>query len=238
MHPYTLYYWSVPFRGQFVRAVLAFAGETWREVEDAEISDLMKTAVEEMPVPFMGPPVLVDHKNGFAVSQMPAIMLYLGDTLRLMPDDATLRALTMKVVNDANDVIDEVTLQGGQAMWTPSRWQEFTPRLKKWMVLWEETGRRHGLNPQSGYLLNRSQAGIADIVTATLWTTMVERFPSISSLLDEVAPMTSALACRVSGHEALKRLSEASRRSYGDAYCGGDIEDTLRSVADPTSPET
>ena len=26
MSDYTLYYWSVPFRGQFVRAVLAWAG--------------------------------------------------------------------------------------------------------------------------------------------------------------------------------------------------------------------
>ena len=31
MSDYDLYYWSVPFRGQFVRAVLAFAGETWAE---------------------------------------------------------------------------------------------------------------------------------------------------------------------------------------------------------------
>ena len=31
MPDYDLYYWSVPFRGQFVRAVLAYAGKSWRE---------------------------------------------------------------------------------------------------------------------------------------------------------------------------------------------------------------
>ena len=31
MSDYDFYYWSVPFRGQFVRAVLAYAGKTWTE---------------------------------------------------------------------------------------------------------------------------------------------------------------------------------------------------------------
>lgn len=37
MPHYKLYYWSVPFRGQFVRAVLAFAGKTWTEAGDDAI---------------------------------------------------------------------------------------------------------------------------------------------------------------------------------------------------------
>ena len=37
MSDYELYYWSVPFRGQFVRAVLAYAGKTWREGGDEAI---------------------------------------------------------------------------------------------------------------------------------------------------------------------------------------------------------
>jgi len=39
---YKLYYWSVPFRGQFVRAILAYAGKSWTESGDAAISTLMK----------------------------------------------------------------------------------------------------------------------------------------------------------------------------------------------------
>src|ERR1700722_6056615 len=165
MSDYELYYWSVPFRGQFVRAILAHAGKSWTEGGDAAISKLMDGAVKDMPVPFMGPPLLIDKKANFAIAQMPAIVLYLGETLDLIPTDPRLRALTMKIVNDANDVIDEITLNGGQKMWTEKRWKEFVPRLKKWMSVWEETGRRHGLKADSGCRLVGTRQGIARLVS-------------------------------------------------------------------------
>src|SRR5258708_25607638 len=83
MSDYDLYYWSVPFRGQFVRAVLAYAGKTWTEAGDAAISKLMDGPVKHMPVPFMGPPVLIDKKADFAMSHMPAVTCYLGETPEL-----------------------------------------------------------------------------------------------------------------------------------------------------------
>ena len=136
-----------------------------------------------MPVPFMGPPMLIDKKAGFAIAQMPAIILYLGETLDLMPANPALRAMTMKIVNDANDVIDEITLDGGREMWTKKRWQDFIPRLKKWMSFWEETGRRHGLKADSGFLLGGEAPGVADIITACLWSTMTDRFSQIEAIL-------------------------------------------------------
>jgi glutathione S-transferase len=149
MSDYDLYYWSVPFRGQFVRAVLAYAGKTWTEGGGATISKLMGGPVTDMPVPFMGPPMLIDKKANFAIAEMPAVVLYLGETLDLMPATPALRAMAMKIVNDANDVIDEITLDGGREMWTEKRWQDFVPRLKKRMSFWEEIGRRHGLKADS-----------------------------------------------------------------------------------------
>jgi glutathione S-transferase len=233
MSDYDLYYWSVPFRGQFVRAVLAFAGKTWSEAGDAAISKLMAGRVERMPVPFMGPPLLVDNKTGFAVAEMPAIILYLGETLDLMPATPALRAMTMKIVCDANDVIDELTLDGGRQMWTEKRWKEFVPRLKKWMTLWEETGRRHGLTPNGGFLLGGSEPGIADIVTATLWSTMTERFKKIDTIFKRTAPVTAALTRRVVALPPLDELTAKAREDYGDAYCGGRIEASLRNILRP-----
>ncbi len=232
MSDYDLYYWSVPFRGQFVRAVLAHAGKTWTEGGDAAISELMGGSVKDMPVPFMGPPMLVDKKADFAIAEMPAIILYLGETLDLLPATPALRALTMKIVNDANDVIDEITLDGGRQMWTEKRWHDFVPRLKKWMSLWEETGRRHGLKKGSGFLLGGDAPDIADIVTATLWSTMADRFRKIGAILEETAPMTAALTRRVSGLPPMVRLAAEARKEYGDAYCGGQIEASLRKVLD------
>ncbi|MCW6536472.1 glutathione S-transferase [Sphingomonas lycopersici] len=232
MPDYELYYWSVPFRGQFVRAILAHAGKTWTEHGDDAIARLMEETPAQMPVPFMGPPLLVDTKADFAIAEMPAIILYLGETLDLMPDTPALRALTMKIVNDANDVIDDITLDGGRLMWTRERWRDFVPRLEKWMSLWEETGRRHGLQAESGFLLGGELPGVADVVTTTLWSTMTARFEAIGAILEQTAPMTAALTRRVAALPPLARLAAKARKDYGDAYCGGQIEASLRKVVD------
>ena len=163
---------------------------------------------------------------------MPAIVLYLGETLGPHARHPALRAMTMKIVNDANDVIDEITLDGGRQMWTEKRWQDFVPRLKKWMSFWEETGRRHGLKADSGFLLGGEAPGIADVVTATLWSTMADRFPKIETILEEAAPMTAALTRRVADLPPLAKLAAKARQDYGDAYCGGQIEASLRKVLD------
>ena len=230
MPGYDLYYWSVPFRGQFVRAVLAHAGQAWTECGDETIAALMQAPVLDMPVPFMGPPLLIDRTADVAIAEMPAILLYLGETLGLLPDAPALRALTLKIVCDANDVIDELTLDGGREMWTEARWRAFVPRLTKWMSLWEETGRRHGLDTDTGFLLGGEAAGMADIVTAILWSTPSQRFPAIQELLSEHAPLTAALCRRIGALPPLAALAEQAWADYGDAYCGGEIEASLRAV--------
>ena len=230
MSDYKLQYWPVPFRGQFVRAILALAGKTWTETDHETTADLMGAPPAEMPVPFMGPPVLVDDSGGIAISQMPAILLYLGETLGLIPDAPSGRALTMKVVADANDVLDEMTLSGGRAMWTEESWAAFEPRLRRWMALWEETGRRNGLTGRSGFLLCGDAPGVVDVVTAILWTTMTDRLPPIGPIFEETAPLTAALCRRVSALPPLAELDRAARRDYGDAWCGGEIEASLRKV--------
>lgn len=230
MADYQLMYWSVPFRGQFVRAVLAFAGRSWTETDDGAIAEMMEGPLADMPVPFMGPPVLIDQASGFALAEMPAIVLYLGETLNLLPSSPGLKALTIKIVNDANDVIDEMSRDGGRDMWTEARWQEFVPRLRKWLGIWEETGRRHGLAADTGFVLGGDAPGLADVITATLWTTMADRFNRVADIIDDAAPMTAALARRVSALLPLARLAEQARQDYGDDYCGGQIGQSMAKV--------
>lgn len=234
MADYALYYWPVPFRGQFIRAILAYGGKSWTEHDEEEIGALMAKDPADQPVPFMGPPVLVDNRSGFALSEMPAITFWLGETLGLLPESTGGKAMTLKIVNDANDVIDEFTLDGGREMWTADKWREFVPRLKRWMRFWEVTGERNGLRPDEGFLLGGDAAGIADIVTATLWSTMADRFPAIGSMLEKEAPRTAALCGRIATLPALAQLARTSRDLYGDAYCGGQIEQSLRKVVGGT----
>ena len=229
MADYTLYYWPVPFRGQFIRAILAFAGKSWEERDAEAIGALMDLEPSQQPVPFVGPPVLIDHSRDFALSQMSAIATYLADTLELVAS-AEHRAMTIKITNDANDVIDELTLDGGREMWTAKKWEEFTPRLEKWMSIWEATAARNGVEKERGYLLGTDEAGVADVVTATLWSTMADRFPPIAAMLDKVAPRTAGLTRRMQALPALAELKERSFEMYGQAYCGGEIEKSLRKV--------
>jgi glutathione S-transferase len=230
MSDYELHYWQLPFRGQFIRALLAFAGQRWDEHDDAAVAQAMDEDVRKQPIPFKGPPMLVDKRSGFALAQMPAIALHLGETLDLLPDTARGRALAIKVVNDANDVIDELTIDGGRQMWTPRRWKEFLPRLKRWMAIWEETGRRHGLTAAAGHLLGGAKPDVADIVTATLWSTVGDRFPAIAQLLEEEAPVVAGLTRRLVAEPSLANLAAVSRERFGDAWCGGEIEKSLKRV--------
>jgi glutathione S-transferase len=101
------------------------------------------------------------------------------------------------------------------------------------MSFWEEIGRRHGLKADSGFLLGGEAPGIADIVTATLWSTMADRFPQIETILEETAPTTAALTRRVADLPPLVKLAAKARRDYGEAYCGGQIEASLRKVLHP-----
>jgi len=229
MSDYTLCYWPVPFRGQFIRAILAHAGKSWTETDT--VADLTCAQPDQQPIPFMGPPMLIEDATGFAIAEMPAIAFYLGETLGLLPESPEDRALTLKMVCDANDVIDEITLQGGREMWTEGTWKEFLPRLARWMRIWEITGERHGLEEKSGFLFGHKKAGIADIVTATLWSILGDKFPSIGKQLGTEAPRTAALAHRLWKTPALAKLAELSDKKYGqDTYAGGQIGASLNEV--------
>ena len=232
MADYELYYWPLPFRGQFIRAILAYAGKSWNEHDADAIDRLRQSAPDAQPIPFMGPPLLIDNDTGFALAQMPAIAFHLGRTLGLLPDDDAGQAMTLKLVNDANDILDEITLDGGREMWTRESWDAFVPRLKRWMRFFEVVGARNGLAHDRGFLLGGEAPGVADIVTATLWSTLRDRFSVIGAMLDEEAPLTAALCRRMMTIPALTELAQATARRYGDAYCGGEIEKSLRTVVE------
>ena len=230
MADYDLYYWQMPFRGQFVRALLAWSAQRWTEHDDGVISEAMEADVRKQAIPFKGPPMIIDKHSGFALAEMPAIAYWLGERHGLLPAGVDGKALSLKVVNDANDVIDELSLDGGKQMWSPQRWQAFQPRLKRWMAIWEETGRRHKLTAESGHLLGDAKAGVADIVTATLWGTLAERFPAIGEMLAAEAPAVAGLVRRMMDTPALANLARVSREQFGDSYCGGDIEKSMKRV--------
>ena len=64
--------------------------------------------------------------------------------------------------------------------------------------------------------------------------TLAERFAPIAVLLQQAAPMTADLTRRGAALPPLAALAAKARQDYGDAYCGGQIEQSLHTVLDTT----
>ncbi len=233
MADYTLYYWPVQFRGQFVRAVLAYVGSSWDEAGFDETFAQRASKPNAQLVPHMGPPVLTDHSRDIHISQMAAILTYLGEKYGLLTDDLMLKAMNHKIIGDANDVLNEMTRYNGAQTWTEAAWKEYQPRHERWMRIFEETGQRHGLTAQSGYILGTETLCLADIVTATLWGTMTAKIAPLRPMLDSHAPAIAGLSDRIAAHPSQAELRKQSDALYGDAWCGGKIEASLRAVLQP-----
>ena len=230
MTDYTLYYWPLPFRGQFIRTALAHAGASWTEADVADLVQLKTTDPSEQVVPFMGPPVLTDHSANLSLAQTQAILAYLGDKHGLIPDDPGRAALTHKVIADANDILYEITLHNGAQMWTQSSWDAFLPRLQRWMSIFEALGSQHGLSGEQGFILGTETPSLADLVTYSLWGTMTSQLPSLRPILDSSAPAIAGLSDRIGDLPRQKELWRRSRDAYGDSWCSGQIEASLRAV--------
>lgn len=230
MTDYTLYYWPIPFRGQFVRAVLAHVGASWGEASMDEIFELKDAGPAQQPVPHMGPPVLIDHAAGISLSQLPAILSYLGRKHDLLPASNIGEALTDKIVADANDVLYEMTLHNGAQVWSREKWTDYQPRLNRWMQIFEETGRRHGLLLDQGFMLGTEEASIADFTAYVLWDTMTRKLPALRPILVEQAPAVAGLCERIGALSAQAELRSRCDEAYGDEWCSGQIEASLRAV--------
>ena len=230
MPDYTLYYWPVPFRGQFIRSVLAHVHATWNEAGIEAVTTLMDATPAKHLVPHMGPPALTDHAADLSLAQTPAILAYLGEKHGLIALDPARKSLTAKIVADANDVLYEITLHNGAQMWTQQSWNAYCPRLGRWMEIFEETGRRHGLTSQAGYLLGTEAPSIADFAAHILWGTMTAKLPPLRPMLDRTAPAIAGLSDRIARLPEQSDLRARSDAKYGNDWCGGQIEASLRAV--------
>ncbi len=230
MADYILHYWPIPFRGEFVRAVLAYVGARWTEVSFDETAAQRSADPANQLIPHMGPPVLSDLRRGVHISQMPAILSYLGEDYGLLPDGLLPRAMCHKIIGDTNDVLYEMTRHNGNQMWTKAAWRDYQPRLARWMMIFQDIGHRHGLTARSGFMLATPAPCLADLVTATLWGTMTAKLPTLRPMLERHAPAIAGLCDRIGAIPSQAALRHQNDASWGDDWCSGHIEASLRRV--------
>lgn len=227
MQDYELYYWDLPFRGNFIQLFLEEVRADYRKLDASEVYPDRNLNIQ---YPGMAPPYLYDCRAQVWFSQMPAILMHLAKAYHFLPDEPEQHTLALKVLLDCNDILMEITNNNGAVMWDEDSWAEFrTHRLADWTVIFEKTGRAHGLEPDAGYLLG-PRLTVADIATAALFGTLVHSFPELAADLEASAPRVASLCQRVEDRPSIRPFLDNQRRELGKAYCGGQIEQSLRDV--------
>ena len=238
MTQYRLFYWPIPFRGNFVRLVFAYRGIDYEEAPSAEISDIRLTPVRDQPTPAMAPPFLQNLEDGGYVSQTGAILLYLGQKHGLLPEDPAQLPMVMKIFGDCMDVLSEITRSNGAQMWDREAWESFRQRrLVRWLEIFEEIGRRSGLTMDDGHLLGGQQVTVADLNAFALWATMERCLPRLRPTLREHAPLVMSLCDRLGENAGIGAFVRNQEEEMGERYCGGMIEASIREMlSGPAEP--
>jgi glutathione S-transferase len=227
MSDYALHYWDVPFRGVFPQL---FLEEVKANYEWHDASEIYPEKSLKIHNPGMAPPYLYDAKNKKYLAQMPAILMHLAREYDYLPKRTETLDLSLKTILDCNDVLMEFTNYYGQQMWSKKEWHDFrTHRLPMWMKIFEQTGLEHGLKEDHGYLLG-SSISVADIATTALFGTMIHSFPDLKEDLVKHAPAISGLCERIESRPSIRIFLEKQREKYGQSYCGGKIEKSLREM--------
>lgn len=219
MGDHALYYWPIPFRGHFIRYVLAVGGAEWEEFGFDEVRALKDAPVAEQPYPAMAPPILHDRAADRWLSQMPAIQMYLGRKFGLIGD----LDLDLRLIADASDILFEITRTHGAQMWDRQSWHAFTThRLPRWLEIHERLVTDHAGNGCFG----GDTPVLSDLTMAALWHTMAERLPGMRAYLEGHAPALMRLVGRVADLPPITAL-RAEWRGRTPVYCGGQIEASL-----------
>lgn len=229
--PYKIYYWPLPFRGCFIQLLLEHAGVEYELASVDETANLKNLPISDQPVAAMAPPYLEDRINGENLSQMPAIMMYLGGRHDYLPLDPYRQTLVLKILLDCNDVLSDLTNANGSLMWEHEKWRLFrTERLLRWMQIFEQTGLRYGIGNDSGYLLGGDRETCADIAATALFGTMIRCLEPLAQDLTRTAPRIAALVARIESQPPIQGFISRQETEFGDLYCGGQIEHSIREM--------
>lgn len=228
---YHFYYWPLPFRGNFVKNLFAYTETPFAEISTfEEIAELRQQPVADHACPFMGPPLLEDRENSLIISQMSAIVFYLGEQLELMPEEVASKAITIKVLDDCTDVLSEITRSNGSHMWTQPEWDEFLEtRFVRWLEIFEQTAIKNGVTENKFYF-GSENAGVADLALHALFATMERCLCELSPTLRQSARLVMNVCDRISQNPGIKTLVQIQTTKHGELYCSGDIEKSIRSV--------
>lgn len=199
-----LIYWPfLPGRGELVRLVLEEASAAYEDVARlAEAEGGGAAAVREhlygegAGAPGFAPPFLID--GDLKLAQMPAVCAYLGDQLRLAPEDPGGRARTLQLMLSVADVLDEAHAthhpvgtsltyeeQKAEALQAARLFRE--QRLPRWLSFFERVLATSGGDFLVGEDISYADLGLFQLVEGLLYA-----FPVATAAALRQAPRIAA----------------------------------------------
>lgn len=225
-----VYYWPIPFRGNFAKLLLADAGAAYRCASREEVIGLLFAKATEQPTPMFAPPAI--SVGAFHVNQTPAAVVYLAKKFGYEPETPEESAVALKTLSDCNDILAELTRNNGHQMWDEEAWTTFVGnRLVRWLSIIDgvAAGRAKHKSSADGDWCFGAKISYADFAIAHIFS-MIGLSLGMKAYLEKNAPAAWALTEKVRAREGVAKLYEEQAKSYGTNTCGGQIQKSIVSM--------
>jgi glutathione S-transferase len=222
-----LYYWSVPFRAEPIRMLLTYVQAEFSQADSEAVLAVKNDEIARQTILGMAPPYLLDSATGVKLAQMPAIMLYLAEKYQLLPQGEFAAARMQRVLGDVTDILTDITRNNGHQLWDNDAWREFLDtRLPRWAQICERHLTELGTATES----DGQRPNAVDFAIWAVWGNFYEHFPALNPWFEQFAPGIVGHHRLLPSCPHLQDWWEQTRERYGDIYCGGQIEASLREM--------
>lgn len=197
------------------------------QADSDEVLAVKNNEIAKQTILGMAPPYLVDTATGVKLAQMPAIMLYLAEKYQLLPKGAFAASRMQRVLGDVTDLLADITRNNGHQLWDKDAWREFLDsRLPRWAQICE----RHLTELGTAIATDGQSPNAVDLSIWATWGNFYEHFPALNSWFEEFAPGIIEHHRLLPSCPHLHDWWARTHEHYGDIYCGGQIEASLREM--------
>ena len=134
--------------------------------------------------------------------------------------------MCMKILMDCNDILMEICRYNGSIMWERAQWVEFrAKRFPRWLAILEESLKRGFVGRDN---LSQDNVTFADIGVFALLGNMTRCLPQMDAVVLDHAPGIHALCQTIGSKPSVAACVADQADRYGDLYCGGQIEQSIR----------
>ena len=207
--------------------LLTYVQAEFSQADCDEVLVVKNDEIAKQTILGMAPPFLLDAATGVKLAQMPAIMLYLAEKYQLLPRGAFAAARLQHVLGDVTDVLADITRNNGHQLWDVEAWRAF---LDTRLPRWAQISAQHLTELGTAKETDGQRPNAVDISIWATWGNLYEHFPALNPWFEEFAPALVEHHRLLPSCPHLHHWWAQTREQYGDIYCGGQIEASLRKM--------